>query len=166
MNGPLTKLGVLGPGHYRNLLDELRKAQARSTKLAQELDLARADAKTVKGKADESAKALRDSQAEVARHVRRTEKITGELEKVKAEFQRKYERERGKLAEVEQKRARALEDLQERLEKAERALTVARETLMVIEVKLDVLEGAANVLDVRTRTTSSRAVPSGSGAPV
>ena len=166
MKNPLKKLGVLGPGHYRNLQEELRKAQARSAKLAQELDVARRDAKTVKEESVRSTKALRDSQAEAERHVRRAEKITGELEKVKAGFQRKYERERGKLAEVEQKRARAIEDLQERLEKAERALTVARETLMVIEVKLDVLEGAANVLDVRTRTTSSRAVPSGSGAPV
>jgi chromosome segregation ATPase len=166
MKGPLTKLGVLGPGHYRNLLEELRKAQARSTKLAQELDLARADAKTVKGKADEAAKALRDSQAEAARHMRRAEKLTGDLEKVKTEFQRKYEQECRKLAEVDQKRARALEDLQQRLGEAERALTVARETLMAVEVKLDILEGAANVLDVRTRTMSGRALPAGSGAAV
>jgi hypothetical protein len=45
-----------------------------------------------------------------------------------------------------------LEKLQERLANAERDLAVAREHLMAIEVKLDILEGAANVLDARTRT--------------
>ena len=38
-----------------------------------------------------------------------------------------------------------------RLAEAEQALSVAREHLMAIDVKLDILEGAANVLDTRTR---------------
>jgi len=46
----------------------------------------------------------------------------------------------------------AFEQLRERLETTERELAAAREHLMAIEVKLDILEGAANVLDVRTRT--------------
>lgn len=153
----LNRLGVLGPSRYRSLLEEFRKVQSRSAKLAQELEHARDDAKRLKEKSDESARALRDSQVEAECHLRRAELLTGELEKVKAEFERRYERERRKLAEVEQKRGRALEDLAERLEKADSALTVARETLMAIEVKLDILEGAANVLDIRTRTMSSRA---------
>ena len=36
----------------------------------------------------------------------------------------------------------------------ERELMVARDHLMAIEVKLDILEGAANVLDRRTRITA------------
>jgi hypothetical protein len=35
---------------------------------------------------------------------------------------------------------------------------------MAIEVKLDILEGAANVLDLRTRTAAPRS-RSGTGAP-
>jgi hypothetical protein len=43
-----------------------------------------------------------------------------------------------------------------RLQHAERELAGAREHLMLIEVKLDILEGAANVLDARTRTAVPR----------
>jgi len=46
--------------------------------------------------------------------------------------------------------------LRARLADAERELTVARDHLMAIEVKLDILEGAANVLDRRTRAAVSR----------
>lgn len=46
-----------------------------------------------------------------------------------------------------------IDKLRMRLADAERELTVARDHLMAIEVKLDILEGAANVLDKRTRTS-------------
>jgi chromosome segregation ATPase len=59
----------------------------------------------------------------------------------------------------------AVLDLKERLTIAERELAAAREQLMTIEVKLDILEGAANVLDVRTRT-ALRQHPRETGAPV
>ena len=56
------------------------------------------------------------------------------------------------------------ESLRTRLIEAERELMVAREHLMAIEVKLDILEGAANVLDVRTRSTIRQSTTT--GAPV
>ncbi len=59
----------------------------------------------------------------------------------------------------------AVRDLKERVTRAERELTMAREQLMAIEVKLDILEGAANVLDVRTRT-ALRQQPRETGVPV
>ena len=59
----------------------------------------------------------------------------------------------------------AFEQLKERLETTERELAAAREHLMAIEVKLDILEGAANVLDVRTRT-ALRQRQRETGAPV
>jgi hypothetical protein len=43
-----------------------------------------------------------------------------------------------------------------RLADAEQALNLAREYLMAIDVKLDILEGAANVLDTRTRTVAKQ----------
>lgn len=49
-----------------------------------------------------------------------------------------------------------LQLLHERLAVAERELAAARELLMAVEVKLDILEGAANVLDTRTRSVVSR----------
>jgi len=42
--------------------------------------------------------------------------------------------------------------LREQLAHNQKELMLAREHLMAIEVKLDILEGAANVLDARTRT--------------
>lgn len=41
--------------------------------------------------------------------------------------------------------------MQARLADTERALAITREHLNAIEVKLEILEGAANVLDARTR---------------
>lgn len=69
------------------------------------------------------------------------------------------------IAEKLQQRDGEIEKLRERLAAAERELAVAREHLMAVEVKLDILEGAANVLDLRTRT-AVRAQPRETGAPV
>lgn len=69
------------------------------------------------------------------------------------------------IAEKLQHRESEIEKLRERLATAERELTVAREHLMAVEVKLDILEGAANVLDARTRT-AIRTQPRETGAPV
>ena len=56
-------------------------------------------------------------------------------------------------------------NMQTQLTETERALALAREHLMAIEVKLDILEGAANVLDARTRTSTKRQ-PDTTGAAV
>jgi hypothetical protein len=54
--------------------------------------------------------------------------------------------------------------LRQQLADTERELMLAREHLMAIEVKLDILEGAANVLDVRTRAAIRQST--GTGAAV
>ena len=59
-------------------------------------------------------------------------------------------------AKEERQRSADFDRLRERLEGAERELVTAREQLMAVEVKLDILEGAANVLDLRTRAAISR----------
>jgi hypothetical protein len=139
------RLGIVGPRHYRHLVEELRKAQVRTGKLAQALDAARSDARESKARAD---KALRDAK-----------------ERMKAEFERKYEQARRKITETEQQRAAVVGRLTQQLAGAERDLVAARESLMAVEVKLDILEGAANVLDARTRGAGARSAPAGS-APV
>ena len=55
--------------------------------------------------------------------------------------------------------------MQTRLAETEHALALAREQLNAIEVKLEILEGAANVLDARTRVTPQRE-PDKTGAAV
>jgi hypothetical protein len=55
--------------------------------------------------------------------------------------------------------------LERQLADTERELVLAREHLMAVEVKLDILEGAANVLDARLRT-AARQQRAESGAAV
>jgi hypothetical protein len=55
--------------------------------------------------------------------------------------------------------------LEQQLVDTERELILAREHLMAVEVKLDILEGAANVLDARLRT-AARQQRAESGAAV
>jgi hypothetical protein len=55
------------------------------------------------------------------------------------------------LFERSEKKAAEFDEINARLKDLERELAIAREHLMAVEVKLDILEGAANVLDVRTR---------------
>lgn len=71
-------------------------------------------------------------------------------------FKKQAARQAARLAEAVKaadagSRRQQLDALQSRLEGAERELATAREHLMVVESKLDILEGAANVLDARTR---------------
>ena len=55
--------------------------------------------------------------------------------------------------------------MQTRLAETDRALTLGREHLNAIEVKLEILEGAANVLDARTRVAPQHR-PDETGAAV
>lgn len=98
---------------------------------------ARAAAQEWKAKATESMARVRDLEEEVKVQTRHANKSQAYLDKANA---RRHE----------------IEDLRKRLANAERELLVAREHLMAIEVKLDILEGAANVLDIRTRAALSK----------
>ena len=69
-----------------------------------------------------------------------------------------------KMDKWKQQRQHDFQQLLLQLAKTERELKVARDHLMAIEVKLDILEGAANVLDTRTRLAVS-GQRSGTGAP-
>ncbi len=173
MKHALKRLGVLGPGQYRLLVEEIRKAQTRGAKLTEALEAARVELRALKGKADEAHKALRESRDEGARHARRAEKLAADGERVRADLEhkradleRKYDHDRQKLVQADERRSATVENMQQRLIAAEQDLTIARESLMAVEVKLDILEGAANVLDVRTRTASRRSVTTGTGASV
>src|SRR4051812_2324534 len=131
MKSTLKRLGVIGPAHYRHLQEQLQKSHARHAKLVEELDVVRSEARTHKAKADDAAKALMTQRADADHQTRRIEKLTADLERMKTESRQK-------------------------LETAKRDLALAREALMAVDVKLDILEGAANVLDVRMRASDAR----------
>ena len=143
MKEALRKLGIVGPRHYTHLLERVRKAEARAEKLAQD--------------AGDAQKALRDAKEESARHAHRVEKLKVDLDRLKADFERKHDEDRRGLAQMEQQRATAVDGFADRLAGAERELADARDVLMAIDVKLAILEGAANVLDARSRATGGAA---------
>ena len=97
---------------------------------------------------------------------KKTDVLAKQLEKSDAELKRHLQLLRHARADVERLRQRETEfhEVREQLTTTERALGIAREQLMAIEVKLDILEGAANVLDARTRTATQP--QPGAGVPV
>jgi chromosome segregation ATPase len=98
---------------------------------------ARAAAHEWKAKAAASMARAKDLEDEVKRQTRHADKSQASLAKLTARHEK-------------------MDDLRRRLADAERELLVAREHLMAVEVKLDILEGAANVLDIRTRAVISK----------
>jgi chromosome segregation ATPase len=93
-----------------------------------------------KKKASEAADRLRSLEGDLRRQKQLSAKLQGSIEKLR-------------------QRHEDIKKLQLRLADAERELMVARDHLMAIEVKLDILEGAANVLDQRTRSATPRDRP-------
>jgi chromosome segregation ATPase len=91
-----------------------------------------------KTRASEAMARVKTLEVEVRHQSRLVNKLTESLDKL-----RQRQSEADHLARV-------------RLAEAEQALAVAREHLMMVDVKLDILEGAANVLDVRTRGAISK----------
>ena len=108
---------------------------------------AKAGALAWKTKASEAMERAKSLEAEVKRQAQVIHRLEATTEKLR---QRQDEIERL---------------LRVRLVEAEQALGLAREHLMAIDTKLDILEGAANVLDARTRATISKQ-NSGVRAPV
>ena len=98
---------------------------------------------------------------------RRLEQTRGESEEWRTKYRVREEQRRARAEKVEREykahvarlEARAaaqiekVKELRDRLEHAERSARIGREHLMSIEVKLDLIEGAVNVLDRRYRTT-------------
>jgi chromosome segregation ATPase len=98
--------------------------------LAAQLDDARSGAQAWKAKAGESLGRVKSLEAELRRQSRLVKEA------------RRSASQHGHTD---------VDKLRTQLAETERELMLAREHLMTIEVKLDILEGAANVLDSRTR---------------
>jgi chromosome segregation ATPase len=117
---------------------EVTKTQARSkAQLEQQVNESRAQSKTLKTEIADAAKALKLKERELVKQSHRVDKLRKGFEQAN--------RRRGEV-----------EGLLKRVIEAEQELAAARNHLMVVEVKLDILEGAANVLDARTRTTTAQ----------
>jgi chromosome segregation ATPase len=138
------RLGIVRAGLHAATVEQLRKSDARCASLQRDVEQQRALAKSWKEKTDTAARGLKEAQ--------------GELKRSQADARRRGEyldKARTELTKVRLENAQLRSDMlafHERIVAAERELGLARESLMVVEVKLDILEGAAKVLDRRTRT--------------
>ena len=133
----LAHLRMVRAVKYEKALADLATWQERARKLSLELERARSQNEGSRLKVAELITALKQAQ-------RNHKEAAAQLEKLRTHVARKAERD--------QKRVLLILQLQQKLTTAEHILAAARESLMVVEVKLDVLEGAANILDQRTRT--------------
>jgi len=127
---------------FRVAAEQLRKCEARVVELKASLEQARTES--------------RESKAEAAQHAKQIERMQAQSAKTDEQSARERDRLQARLAELTEKRARNVADLRAHLAATERDLALAREHLMTIDVKLDILEGAANALDGRTRAILGR----------
>jgi chromosome segregation ATPase len=152
---PFTILGLMRARSYDALAEQQKKTEARATQLARELEEAKANARQWKAKADEAASALKKAEG-VADTAQKQWRHADKLKEEHAKRADTLREELDKRRQAERERHADLVALKQRLADSEHELVVAREQLMAVEVKLDILEGAANVLDARTRDVLPR----------
>jgi chromosome segregation ATPase len=146
----LNILGLVTAGRHGLVVARLRDAESQARKLTKVVEAAKADGRTWRTKAAEMERRFKAIDKDESRRAREVEKLKNEMEK-RGEGQRREMARLGAEVERLKKENLALESLRTKLAEAEHALGLAREHLMAIDVKLDILEGAANVLDSRTR---------------
>jgi chromosome segregation ATPase len=137
------RLGFVRIARYDAIAQQRNKAEKRSTELAHRVEELRASLREWRGRA-EGLSALS----------RRDRESLRQLQKDAVRGQKELERRCEHLGKVQAENARlraSITALEQRVVAAEEALVAAREMLMLVEVKLDILEGAATVLDRRSR---------------
>lgn len=129
MPSRLAFLGLASPARLRKLTERLEAAERRASELKQALSTSREETQRWKTRA-----------AEVSRQLASAEKAVTRLRVVERE--------------LSESRARVtqLRNLKQTLVRAERTAALSQEHLLATETKLDVIEGALTVLDLRTRS--------------
>lgn len=148
----------LAPISYVERVDaDLKRSISKIDHLEEQLAALRADAQGWKRRYEDSADALAGWKQAAHRAQSDAERTKGSAEKTRADLERAtadLEREQGRAAEW-RGRAEAwaahFQELRTRMENANRATESANEQLMAMEVKLDLIEAAIQVLDTRTR---------------
>jgi DNA repair exonuclease SbcCD ATPase subunit len=147
----LNMLGLVTAGRYRVVAEQLRDSESRVKKLTKVLEATRSEIKGWKGKTNEAAQRVKTLERDAAKREQRAEKERHDLQEQMSKRQREVAHLQTQVDRLRKTNAE-IDELLVRLADAERELSVAREHLMAVDVKLDILEGAANVLDVRTRS--------------
>jgi chromosome segregation ATPase len=147
----LSRLGLVRQVRYAKVVEDLRKTQSRVEKFTIQCESLRRELQVARERAEQAAKALKHAQQEAKDREQRAERLKADFDRKRNEAVEKLKSNDRRRAEIDQKRQTEFESLHERVCSAEKELAIARENLMAVEVKLDILEGAANILDARTR---------------
>ena len=168
MKGAITRVlstfGLAPAAQVERMTKTTQDAAVRIAQLEERLAQARADAESWKRRHGESTEALAGWKQSAARADAESERLRGASDRLAADVERSAADVRREQARTEEWKARAekltadaqdlrarLQSSRAKLEEAERAAATAHEHLMAMEVKLDLLEAAAQVLDARTR---------------
>jgi chromosome segregation ATPase len=140
-----------------HLHGDLRRAEAKVAQLERDLELVRADAQSWKRRHEDASEAISGWKQAFQRTQAAAEQAQAHANRFKSEFERaqtELEREKPRTEGSRQRAETLKTELQEmraRAEQAQRAAELANEQLMAMEVKLDLIEAAIQVLDLRTR---------------
>jgi|SRR5688572_24205521 len=147
----LRRVGLVTSAAYDRVADRLRKTESRLTKADAELEQLRADARAWKAKVEQAHARQKAAAEEAASRAVEFKQATSELQRQVHLKDQAMRKEADRYA----RRVAGVDALEGRLAAAERELVTARDQLMAVETKLDILEAAANVLDLRTRAALS-----------
>jgi chromosome segregation ATPase len=142
----LGTLGLVRQSQLVALQQRLDKVMERAARLHDEVEALKRQLKVAAGEAARQGAKLTQERAA----------FRAEL----AETRDRIEREKQHARKLEERSAKLEErarELKPRLEQALKSVQLAQEHLMTTEVKLDIVEGAVNVLDERTRQVSAEA---------
>ena len=123
------RLGIVRLSSHQAALARVRHLESETARLTRDLSRTRTASRSWKNKSDAASGNLKAALRDVERLTRDYRKAAAENTKLR----------------------QSVLPLAERVAAADRDLILARENLMAVEVKLDILEGAAQVLDRRTR---------------
>ena len=157
IRGLLSTVGLAPAAQIERLTGDARRAEAKIAHLENQLEQVREESHTWKRRYEDTTdasagwkQAAHRAESEAERAKSGIDKTRADLERVRTDF----EREQARAADW-RRRAEALtnelQDMRSRLENAHRATDSANEQLMAMEVKLDLIESAIQILDTRTR---------------
>ena len=157
IKGLLSAVGLAPFSQVERLHADIRRAEVKIIRLEEQLVQVRADGQSWKRRYDDTTEGLAGWKQAAHRAEAEAERAKGSGDRVKADLERvraDVEREQARTADWRRRAETLTSELHEmrtRLENAQRATESANEQLMAMEVKLDLIEAAIQVLDSRTR---------------
>jgi chromosome segregation ATPase len=157
MKAVLAAVGLAPASQVERLNGDVRRAEAKLEQAERDLELVRADVQAWKRRHQDAGdtvagwkQAAQRAQAETEQLMAQVDRLTADLERAKVELEREQPRTESWRQRAETLKTELL-DVRARADNAQRLADLASEQLMAMEVKLDLIEAAILVLDVRSR---------------